>query len=360
MNRFQIAVFACIQVVSFGALNADDSQVRKAMIDKSVAFLRSSQAEDGSFSSTTGPGVTGLVTSGLLSAGVPESDPIVAKSLRYLEGTRHDDGGLYAPQSRHANYETCLAMMAFSKANSDGRYSEMIQRAEKFVKQQQWDEGEGLTSDDPAYGGAGYGSKSRPDLSNTTFLIDALRSAGCSEEDEAIQRALAFVSKCQNLESPANRTPFAPLINDGGFYYTPAAGGESFAGKDPNGGLRSYASMTYAGLKSMIFAGVEKDDYRVKAAKNFLYNNYSVTSNPGMGTSGLYYYHQTMAKALDALGEREFQTKDGPRDWKSDLIKQLSSTQQSNGSWTNTDARWMEGDPNLVTGYVLLTLSFLK
>jgi squalene-hopene/tetraprenyl-beta-curcumene cyclase len=341
-------------------LNADDAGKRQEMIDRGVRFLRNAQAEDGSFSSKTGPGVTGLVTASLLAAGVPQSDPLVVKSFKYLEGTRRDDGGLYALQSRHANYETCLAIMAFAKANQDGRYSELIKNAEKFVKQQQWDEGEGLKTSDPAFGGAGYGSKSRPDLSNTSFLIEALRSAGCPEDDEAIQRALAFVSRCQNLESPANQTPFAPLVNDGGFYYTPAAGGESFAGKESNGGLRSYASMTYAGLKSMIFAGVDKNDYRVKAAKNFLHTHYSVDSNPGMGSSGLYYYQQTMAKALSALGESEFQTKDGPRNWKSDLIKQLSTTQQENGSWTNSDARWMEGDPNLVTGYVLLTLSQLK
>jgi squalene-hopene/tetraprenyl-beta-curcumene cyclase len=355
------AMSIVVQVTHVSRSFAEESSGRKAMIDKAVGYLKAvGQSEDGSFSSKTGPGVTGLVAAGLLSVEIPASDPVLAKSLKYLEGTRHPDGGLYAPGSRHANYETCLAIMAFSKANTDGRYTELIKRAEVFVKQQQWDEGEGIQSDDVAYGGAGYGSKSRPDLSNTAFLIDALRSAGCPEDDEAIQRALAFVSRCQNLESPANRTEFAPKINDGGFYYTPAAGGESMAGKEANGGLRSYASMTYAGLKSMIFAGVDKKDYRVKAAKDFLFKNYSVSTNPGMGSSGLYYYQQTMAKALEALGEEKFLTQDGPRDWKADLLSQLSTSQHPNGSWTNTDARWMEGDPNLVTGYALLTLSFLK
>jgi squalene-hopene/tetraprenyl-beta-curcumene cyclase len=131
------------------------------------------------------------------------------------------------------------------------------------------------------------------------------------------------------------------------------------AGKDENGGLRSYASMTYAGLKSMIFAGVDKNDYRVKAARDFLQKHYSVSTNPGMGSSGLYYYQQTMSKALGALDEPLFETVDGPKDWKADLLKQLAVTQQENGSWTNPDARWMEGDPNLVTGYALLTLSNL-
>ncbi len=333
---------------------------RRSMIEKAMSFLGSSQAEDGSFSSKTGPGITGLVVAGMLSVDIPADKPIVAKALKYLESTRHEDGGIYAPKSTHANYETCLAIMAFSKANQDGKYTDLLQCAERFVKKQQWDEGEGIKSDDVTYGGAGYGSKSRPDLSNTAFLIDALRSAGVQEEDEAIQRALAFVSRCQNLESAHNRTEFATKINDGGFYYTPASGGDSMAGKEENGGLRSYASMTYAGLKSMVFAGVNKEDFRVKAAKKFLFNNYSVSTNPGMGSSGLYYYQHTMAKALDALGEKEFNTKDGPRDWKSELLAQLKSTQHENGSWTNPDARWMEGDANLVTGYVLLTLAYLK
>lgn len=358
-----LAIAMSIQMVALSTplFANEDSAVRQALIKKAVAYLSNvGQSEDGSFSSKTGPGVTGLVVAGLLSVDIPVDNPVVAKSLKYLESTRHDDGGLYAPKSTHANYETCLAMMAFAKANHDGKYTELLQGAERFVKQQQWDEGEGLQSDDVAYGGAGYGSKSRPDLSNTAFLVDALRSAGVSEKDEAIQRALAFVSRCQNLESAHNRTEFASKINDGGFYYTPAAGGDSMAGKEENGGLRSYASMTYAGLKSMIFAGVDREDFRVKAAKKFLFHNFSVSSNPGMGSSGLYYYQHTMAKALDALGEKEFSTKDGPRDWKAELLGELNTTQLENGSWTNSDARWMEGDPNLVTGYVLLTLAYLK
>ena len=34
--------------------------------------------------------------------------------------------------------------------------------------------------------------------------------------------------------------------------------------------------------------------------------------------------------------------------------------QQPDGSWINTNSRWMEGDPNLVTGYALLSLSYCR
>jgi hypothetical protein len=103
---------------------AVSSADRQAMIDRAVGFLRKSQAEDGSFSSQGGPGVTGLVVASALSVGVTASDPVVAKGLAYLVATRREDGGLYAKGSRHANYETCLAMMALDRANADGKYDE--------------------------------------------------------------------------------------------------------------------------------------------------------------------------------------------------------------------------------------------
>lgn len=357
----QHAGFSLAQESDTRRVIALDVEAQSRMERAAVAFLRQSQGADGSFSSQAGPGVTGLVAAALLSIGVPKDDPMVDKAILYLLNTKRPDGGLYAEGSRHANYETCLAIMALSKANEQGRYDGVLQGAQRFVKGEQWDEGEGLGPKDPAFGGAGYGSKSRPDLSNTSFFIEALRSTGVEESDPAIQRALAFVNRCQNLESPANDTPFASKLNDGGFYYTPAAGGDSMAGKDEaTGGLRSYASMTYAGLKSMLYAGVGPEDFRVKAATKFLKKNYSVTSNPGMGPAGLFYYLQTMSKALAMVAEETFESDTGSRSWRSDILGQLQKTQKVDGSWTNPEPRWMEGDPNLVTGYALLTLANLK
>ena len=63
--------------------------------------------------------------------------------------------------------------------------------------------------------------------------------------------------------------------------------------------------MSYAGLKSMIYAGLKKDDPRVKAATTWIRKNYTLKTNPGLGDMGLYYYYHTVAKALHALGENE-------------------------------------------------------
>ncbi len=360
-----VALFAapCFGLADEGLSKIADPAVQyRTMVDRAVEYLKvRGQAADGSFSGAVGVGPTGLIVSSLASVGATADDPAVAKALKYLEANVQPDGGIYKPESKHRNYDTCLAMVAFASVNKNGKYDKLVKKAEAFVKDIQWDEGEGKEKSDSFYGGAGYGSSERPDLSNTSFMIDALKSLGNGPDDEAIQKALQFVSRCQNLESPANNTANAAKINDGGFYYTVAGGGESKAGNEANGGLRSYGSMTYAGLKSMIYAGVSKDDPRVKAAVDFIRKNYDLESNPGMGLQGLFYYYHTMAKALDAFGDAKFADAKGQEhEWKSELRAKLAKMQLADGSWVNENTRWMEGDPNLVSGYALLALSYCK
>jgi len=351
----------CVSLVSQSVMAADEARTYEQVVTRAIDYLRSKgQAADGSYSAQAGPGVTALVVTAVLRHGRSPDDPAVAKSLKYLEAKVAADGGLNEG-SKYRNYETCLAVLAFREANKDHRYDKLLKGADAFIKKDQWDDGEGKSKSDPEFGGSGYGSKGRPDLSNTSFLIDALKATGNGADSEALQRALIFVSRCQNLETEHNTTPFAVKNPDGGFYYTPAAGGDSMAGKTENGGLRSYASMTYAGLKSMIYAGVGPQDPRVKAAVTWLGKNYDLRSNPGMGDAGLYYYYQTFAKALDALGQETFTDEKGVKhDWRAELREELAKRQRSDGAWINDNARWLEGDANLVTAYALLALSYAR
>ncbi|GIW90450.1 MAG: hypothetical protein KatS3mg109_0882 [Pirellulaceae bacterium] len=341
--------------------SAEEVQLWDQTRTKALAYLAAKgQAEDGSFSKEAGPAVTALCAYAMLRHGRTTADPAVAKALQYLEGFIQPDGGIYAPGTYYQNYETALTLLCFQAADSV-KYREVIRKADSFLKRIQWDESEQIEPSDFRYGGAGYGRSARPDLSNTSFLIEALRAAGNPAEDEAIQRALVFVSRCQNLESPFNTTPFAAKNPDGGFYYTPAAGGQSQAGTTETGGLRSYASMTYAGLKSMIYAGVGPDDPRVKAAFEWARKHYDLTTNPGMGSAGLYYYYHTFAKALDAMGVGILVDASGERhDWRKELLQELARRQRPDGSWVNENPRWLEGDANLVTAYALLALAYCR
>ncbi|MDF1742079.1 MAG: terpene cyclase/mutase family protein [Gimesia sp.] len=357
----------CLMILSSICLMATAAEPEVIEVDlltlkktqmQGINFLKNSQLDNGLWTTETVPGISALITTALLESGVPAGDPVVAKALKRLEGYVQKDGGIYYTKSNHRNYETCISIMAFSSANQGGQYTSIIKNAEKFLRGLQWDEGEGLESSDTSFGGAGYGKHQRPDLSNTQYLIEALRKAGVKSDDPAIQKALVFVSRTQNLESEFNTTPFSSKINDGGFYYTPAAGGTSQAGNTPDGGLRSYGSMTYAGLKSMIYAGVDKNDKRVKAANEWIRRHYSLKENPGMGQMGLYYYFHTFAKALDTMQVKEFKDAKGEiHNWRAELINHLAGLQQENGSWTNKAERWYEADPNLATAYALLALA---
>lgn len=340
-----------------------DAKLYQKMVDRGVDYLLTKGVQaDGSYGGEKqyGIGLASICTAAVLEHGRSPDDPAVAKSLKWLEKYVHPDGGIYSPDSDVKNYECSLAVLCFSAANADGRYTKLIKNADRFLKGEQWTK---VDKSDVRYGGAGYGRHKRPDLSNTGFFMDALKAAGNGPDDEAVKRALVFVSRCQNFESPDNTTPYAAKINDGSFYYTPAAEGGSEAGADAGGGLRGYGSMTYTGLKSMIYAGVKADDPRVKAAVDWVKKHYTLDANPGMpdDQQGLYYYYNTFSKALAALGMDQITDESGQKHyWRHDLYTALAKRQQPDGSWVNSAHRWIEGNPNLVTAYCLLSLANAK
>jgi squalene-hopene/tetraprenyl-beta-curcumene cyclase len=333
-------------------------------IERGLNYLREhGQAEDGTFSIEAGPGLTALAITAALRNGLPVGDPMVAKGLKALEGFVKPDGGIYG-NGRLKNYETCVAIVAFQLANKDGRYKELLANADKFVRGLQIGADGAVESSDPSYGGASYGGPGRPDLSNTAYLIDALVAGGAEPSDPAIQRALAFVSRCQNLKGPHNDTKFAALVNDGGFYYVIPSENEDPSTSeryDENGGLRSYGSMTYSGFKSLVYAGLTQDDPRAKAAKEWIQKNYTVEKNPGQGDAGLYYYYHAFAAALKASTLNTITDDAGQsHNWRKDLAAELVERQRPDGSWTNSNRQWFENDANLATSFALIALSYCE
>jgi squalene-hopene/tetraprenyl-beta-curcumene cyclase len=338
---------------------APDAKAVQVLIDKAVAHLRTTQNKDGSFSpKIAGPGVSALVAASLIRSGVSPNDPLVARTLAYLEKQVQKDGGIYNRQL--ANYTTSVAIMAFHEANQDGKYDSVIKNATAFLKRLQY-------ADDPndvRYGGTGYDAGKRPDMSNTQFFVDALLAAGVPKDDPAVQRALKFVSRCQNLPGEFNDQPFAKKTtpdDKGGFTYVPLDPDDN-PHKTPAGGLRSQGSMTYGGLKSFLYAGVGKDDPRVKAAIDWIRRHYTLTENPGMGQAGLFYYYHTFGKAMAALGEDAFTDAAGKKHaWRSELFEALQKRQRPDGSWRNDgDRTFGESNPDLATAFALLTLSYSR
>jgi squalene-hopene/tetraprenyl-beta-curcumene cyclase len=367
MKKIILSIFTCVVFTSTLSV-AQDAIALKQSIDKGVAYLRSTQSNTGSWSVSprTGIGPTAVILAGLLDADTPIDDPMIVSGLKFLESLAREDGGVYTPDGFFQNYETCVVVMCFAKANAaakkkDGKepYTELLAKADKYLRQRQYTEANNTKPEDPQYGGIGYGNNmSRPDLSNMQFFLDALKSTGAKEDDPAIQKALVFVSRCQNLESEHNTMPFVAKNAenlDGGFLYHNQPDTEGVRATE---GLRSYGGMTYAGLKSMIYAGLTLEDKRFKSALDWIAKHYTVKENPGRGAAGLYYYYQTMAKTLEVLQSPTLEDTDGKKNnWRSDLSEHLISIQYANGSWGNDNSQFMENDANLVTGYVLIVLA---
>jgi squalene-hopene/tetraprenyl-beta-curcumene cyclase len=366
-------------VFAAGALANPTEQAQKS-VDAGIAYLKSQQNPDGSWQQEKDPpAITALVLRAIVVDEKFDSNTdFVARGYEKLLSYQTEAGGIY--KDLLANYNTAVAISALAAAD-DPKFAPNIAAAVAYLKKLQWtpgmtsNEGEAIANnDDPWFGGWGYGGRSRgggrPDLSNAAFALQALHDAGVSPGDEAFKNAMSFVSRLQN-HAPTNPSPWTG--NDGGFVYGPADNrqGESLAGEyvDETGKrlLRSYGSMTYAGLKSMVHAGLTRDDPRVKAAFDWISTNWTLDENPGMklndpsqAQSGLFYYYLTLAKALNAYDQPIIRTPDGKEhDWRLELIEKLASLQKEDGSWVG-EKRWMESNPVLVTAYAVSALQEAK
>jgi squalene-hopene/tetraprenyl-beta-curcumene cyclase len=72
----------------------------------------------------------------------------------------------------------------------------------------------------------------------------------------------------------------------------------------------------------------------------------------------LYYYYQTMSKALTAANVGTLTLESGKEaDWRMELGGKILASQRGDGSWVNSTGRWMESNPVLVTAYTVMSLA---
>jgi len=330
-------------------------------------FLLTSQLENGSWKNE--PAITALVLYSFLLNPIynpgAKSEKVLLKGFEYLETFVKPDGGIY--RNEYKSYTTAVCLLAFTESKLE-KYKTLINNAKQFLIQFQVDESEGITEDHQFYGGIGYGGDERPDLSNTQLALDAIKAAedyeasysgvvpanlSKVEKDERElglhwRKALIFLARCQNVKA-VNDMPYAE--DDGGFIYE--------TGHYKEERSHSYGSMTYAGVKSLLYARVDKEDIRVKRAVSWIRSHYTLEENPGFGQAALYYYYMTFAKCLDALGEDVIVDDKGNKHyWREGLIKKLISLQHEKGYWVNPDARYWQNIKDLVTSYAIIGMKF--
>lgn len=352
-----------------------------AAVQRSVNYLTDNQKSDGSWCGH--PAITGLVCMALNNSNTKENIAIrkqaVEKGRQFMLKFLQPDGSIWmaGTEKEYPNYTTAIVLSALAIIN-DPNDEQVMRNARRYLLDSQLDEDNKAAptkKDNPGYGGIGYGKSgiSQPDLSNTQWALEALylteyldkEPKAKSKEDTrksdlAWGNAVLFLSRLQHVPESNDQAWVVKDKKDpnyGGFVYKSeeSKASEKYSDKQT---LRSYGSMTYAGLKSMIYAKLKKDDPRVKAAVEWAEKNYTLDENPGIGPEGHFYYIQTFAKTHSILGDEMIKTPDGKEHpWRIDLIKKLLSMQKGKGEWYNDQSgRWMESIPELVTAYTLLAM----
>jgi len=340
-----------------------------AAIDRGLDWFAANQKEDGSWSNENYPALTALPTWAFARSKHKSTPSVLPKSVSFLKSCIQDDGGIYVkiPGRKGgglSNYNTAICMTALH-GTGDKSLTRTIQNARTFIA------GSQHHGDDVYNGGFGYDKNNKrayADLMNTLYAAESMRLTQDVEDLRPASESSAkidwkataeFVTKMQNK-------PESGETQEGGFFYKPD---ESKAGTTTNKEgvvvLRSYGSMTYAGLLALIYADVDRDDPRIRSAFDWSSKNWTLEENPGMGPQGLFFFYNVISRSLSAYGADLIQKPDGNYiNWRKELAGKILSAQiidpkTGHGYWVNKEGRYWERDPTLVTAYSILALEHL-
>lgn len=334
-------------------------------IDNGLHWLQSNQNTNGYWSTADQPAVTALALTAFM--GEPSGTyltyptPAIERGYSFITNNAKPDGSIYAKGLQ--NYNTAICMMGLLAAR-DPKFDAQLCRSRQWLISQQ------VHSDSVTDGGVGYGDHGPYSDMNNTFtalqalyyskylVVDKPRDGG---KDLNWGAAIHFIQSCQNLPAYNKQSWVSTDPKDeGGFVYLPGQSkAPSYTNAQGRVALRSYGSISYAGLLSYIYASLGREDPRVQSAYDWLCNNYTVDENPGLGQQGLYYYLHLMTKALTVYGVDRLPATGKAVDWRREIAMKLINLQKADGSWANSNGRWWEHDPALVTSYSLMSLEML-
>ncbi len=310
-----------------------------AAIKGAVRYLKAAQLPDGSWEEYNGGtypmGTTALVTLALLTAGEPADDPQMQKALAHLE--RAD-----ARQLRKI-YCVALQTMAFAAADPVRYKLRLADNVDYLERSQIRDRAAG-----PMVGGWAYEINGgvRSDNSNAQYALlglNAANEAGIAVDQQTWTLARTYWEQAQRI--------------NGAWSYT----------IDEN----SYsASMTTAGISSMIITGLRRLQSRevlvgdtinncgqggvnpgLQRALDWMAANFRVDVNIGRANTWKYYYLYGLERAGRLSGQRFF----GSHDWYYEGAEELVNLQDAlTGKWDGAPG---ENHPNLTTSFALLFLA---
>ena len=280
------------------------------------------------------------------------------KAVQYLLAHQLPNGAFAIPEFGLENYNTAVAVMALHTIGNSGNAGALA-KAKAYLLSVHNTEQTGVKEEEnkQLYGSFGYGDARRGDLSNTAFSLEALKELGLEKDSPAWKNAVKFIKRCQDNKETNDLPDLIGGWDSGGFVYAP--GDFPTGAAKAHGRPKPYGNMTYEAVKSLLYAGLNKDDPALQAAFKWIKNNYSVKEHPGAnGTEGYFYYVHAMAKALTVAEIKELELADGRKaNWARDLAAHLASIQKADGSFVNEDGRWMEANSIISTAYALEALN---
>jgi hypothetical protein len=319
-------------------------EVEKA-IREGVRYLIRQQQPDGSWADAdqrASTGTTSLVMLALLTAGEKPGSPAIDRGLKYLER--------FSAAELGRTYSVALQTMVFASVYPEdpARFRFALARNVKWLEQAQIKPGD----HNPNWPGAWTydADKATPaDNSNTQYALLGLHAAsevGIPVEPEVWVRARNYWEAAQK--------------NDGSWGYMPQAADESTA------------SMTCAGLSSLVISGMQRFEGQevllpdgtvrgcgsggvnipLQRGIDWLARNFSVSENRGKGPLWKYYYLYGLERAGRLSGQRYF----GEHDWYPQGAEYLVHEQDPlTGQWVGTQVT--EREPTVATSFAVLFLA---
>lgn len=319
-------------------------EVEQAIAD-AIRFLKSQQNADGSWrdaDSRVHQGTSALATLALLTAGVPADDEHVARALRNLEQYKAEDLGM--------TYSVALQTMAFAQADPR-RYKVQLTSNVFWLERAQI-----LPGDRVRWPGSwtyDEAKRSQGDNSNSQYALLGLQAAseaGIPVKPEVWELARGYWEIAQRQGG----------FDNGGWGYF------------PNDQQPASASMTSAGISSLVISGMNRveglevivnDQIRncgkiavntdLQRGIDWISSHFRVGENFGKGQLWKYYYLYGLERAGRLTGQRYF----GNHDWYFEGAEHLIHDVNRNrliGKWTGSNA---EGEPVVATSFVLLFLA---
>lgn len=303
--------------------SADIRRRAQTLVYRGLDYLGRKQNANGAWLGRYGPAVTALALRGYLEAGISEKNWHVRRGLRFIEMCHHADGGFYGDVE--PTYNTAIVLRTLSML-PQGRYQRQARLGLTFLHRQL--------------------AKPKGTVANTPsgwFTGQSVYKSWPADGDTS------------TLANGHNRTATAQIT--AGLLISPTELDPAERSADTI--LDNYGHISYAELKSMIYAGLSPRDPRVVALSRWIGYHYNLRDNPATHSSlGLYYYYVVFARTLRASGQPTVRTSSGIRhNWRRDMVNTLAWRCRANGSWINRgNSAWLEGNPIMATTYAVLAL----